>query len=299
MMIKRYTSLLLTLPLCALLASSLQAQNFSKHNRYRTVGLSLNALNYFGDVVPDVRMSSLRLGSTRPGVSLSATQRFTPRLSGRAMLTYGRIVGRDSKSASDNDAGAPLRYERNINFRNNLLELSAVGVFDLVENRGDYLHRPDFVPYVFAGVAVFHHNPKGLVGGGSIPQGLSEGSYIALQPLRTEGQSTGYQRTQFALPFGGGVRYRLTKELDLGLEIGWRRTSTDYLDDVGGLYTDVSNLTSPAARYFGHDVTRGNIDGFAAPAQVRGVGRHNDWYLVTGLTVQYLIPQAMSGLKFR
>ena len=51
-----------------------------------------------------------------------------------------------------------------MSFRNDIIELSAVGVFDLIENRNNYMKRPDFVPYVFAGVAVFRHNPKGLVG---------------------------------------------------------------------------------------------------------------------------------------
>ncbi|OUJ73723.1 DUF6089 family protein [Hymenobacter crusticola] len=298
-MIKRYSTFLLALPFLTLAASSLQAQNYSKHDRYRSVGLSLNGLSYFGDVTPNNGMSGLRLGSTRPGVALSVTQRFTERISARAALSYGRITGQDTKAIDDHDAGAQMRYARNINFRNDLVELSATGVFDLIENWNDYLRRPDFVPYVFAGVAVFHHNPKGLVEGGTVPEGLDQGSYLALQPLHTEGQNTGYRRTQFALPFGGGVRYRLNKDLDLGLEVGWRKTFTDYLDDVSGTYTEVNNLASPEALYFGHDITRNDANSVALPGQARGNGQRHDWYMVTGVTVQYVVPQFKNAFKLR
>jgi len=295
-------------PLLALLAFSLScphvhAQNFSKRNRYRTAGVSLNALSYFGDISPRVRASSFRAGATRPGLSVHATQRLNPRLSLRAALSYGRLTGQDAQAGRDHDASAQIRYQRNLNFRNDLVELAATGVFDLVENRGDYLRRLSFVPFVFAGVAVFHHSPQGLVGGGTIPAELRAGEYVALQPLRTEGQATGYRRTQVALPFGGGVRYRLTKDLDLSLEIGWRKTFTDYLDDVSRTYADGAKLTSPAARYFGRNVTRTTgpteAASFAAPGQLRGHHRHDDWYLVTGVSVHYLLPQPANGSKFR
>jgi opacity protein-like surface antigen len=296
-MIKRYSTFLLALPLLTLAASSLQAQNYSKHDRYRSVGVSLNGLSYFGDITPERGMSGLRLGSTRPGIALTATQRFTERISARVAFSYGRIKGQDVKAIDDHDASAPMRYARNINFRNDITELSATGVFDLIENWEDYLRRPDFVPYVFAGVAVFHHNPKGFIEGGTVPEGLTERTYVALQPLRTEGQSAGYSRTQFALPFGGGVRYRINKEMDVSLEIGWRKTFTDYLDDVSGTYTDVSKLTSPEALYFGHDVTRD--DSKAMPGQARGNNQRHDWYMVTGVTVQYIVPQFRNTFKLR
>jgi len=300
-MIKRYSTLLLVLPLLSLMASPSQAQNYSKHSRYRSFGIGLNGMSYMGDVVPQGQSNHFAFGAMRPGVSLSATQRFAPQFSVRAALTYGRVTGDNTTSSAA--SGNQVYYERSLKFRNDIAEASAVGIFDLLENRGDYMRRLDWVPYVFAGVAVFHHNPKGQVGGGTIPQELSAGDYVALQPLRTEGQTVGYRRTQFAIPFGGGVRYRLAHDLDLSLEIGWRKTYTDKLDDMGGAYPDVNKLTTPAARYFGHDIMvpeGATAESSIAPdAQWRGYGNHNDWYLVTGVTVHYVVPQYINRSKLR
>ena len=67
------------------------AQQFSKRKQYNSVGFSLNAVNYFGDITPVTNFTSLRLGATRVGAGLSITRRFYPRVSGRFGLSYGRI----------------------------------------------------------------------------------------------------------------------------------------------------------------------------------------------------------------
>ena len=277
------------------------AQQFSKRKQYNSVGFSLNAMNYFGDLVPFTNFSSLRFGATRVGVGLSITRRFFPRLSGRFGVSYGRISGDDSKSADPNDPNASFRYNRNFSFRNDILEASAVAIFDLVENRNNYLKRPDFVPYVFAGVAGFYHNPKGLVGPNTA--GLTEGTYIALADLKTEGQSTAYSQTQFAIPFGGGIRYRINRNFDASLEIGWRKTFTDYLDDVSGKYAGPAALTGSAAQqYFGYGITKsrtGTFNNFDSAGSKRGTGNKNDWYIVTGVTLNYILTPRIKNPKFR
>ncbi|RTQ53540.1 hypothetical protein EJV47_02020 [Hymenobacter gummosus] len=300
-------TLMLVLAL-VLVANQASAQQFSKRKQYNSVGLTLNAMNYFGDVVPKPSITSLRFAATRPNVGVSFTRRFAPRISARAALSYGRITGDDFKAADDTDVDAKFRYNRNMSFRNDIIELSAVGVFDLIENRNNYLKRPDFVPYVFAGVAVFHHNPKGLVGpdGTPAPASLNSGDYIALQPLGTEGQRLNGEGTyglwQVSIPFGGGVRYKLNKSFDLGLEIGWRKTFTDYLDDVSGNYADPSQLQGDAANYFGRGITRsrsGEFAGFDNAGSMRGKSNEKDWYIVTGLTLNYILAPRIKSPKFR
>ena len=277
------------------------AQQFSKRKQYNSVGFSLNAMNYFGDVVPFTNFTSLRAGATRVGAGVSITRRFYPRLSGRFGLSYGRISGDDALAADANDPDAKFRNNRNFAFRNDILEASAVAIFDLVENRNNYLKRPDFVPYVFAGVAGFYHNPKGLIGKNTL--GLSEGQYVSLADLRTEGQASGYNQTQFSIPFGGGIRYRINRNFDASLEIGWRKTFTDYLDDVSGQYAGTAALTgSLAQQYFGHDITKsrdGQFLGFDAAGSKRGTSNKNDWYIVTGVTLNYILTPRIKNPKFR
>jgi hypothetical protein len=270
-----------------------EAQQFSKRKQYNSVGFSLNAMNYFGDITPATNFTSLRLGATRVGAGVSLTRRFFPRVSGRLGLSYGRISGDDSQAADASGADSRFRYNRNMNFRNDILEASGVVIFDLIENRNNYLKRPDFVPYVFAGVAGFYTNPQGLD---------ASGNYVDLQPLKTEGQATAYSKTQFSIPFGGGIRYRINRNFDASLEIGWRKTFTDYIDDVGGKYAPVASLAPGAASYFGHDITldRVKFPGFDNPGEARGdVGNKTDWYIVTGVTLNYILTPRIKNPKFR
>ncbi|GAA3947360.1 DUF6089 family protein [Hymenobacter algoricola] len=302
---KQFFTYTLTLALAlALVSTEANAQQFSKRKQYNSVGISLNAMNYFGDIVPKASIPSLRFAATRPNIGLSATHRFTPRISARVALSYGRITGDDNKAADRNDGDARFRYHRNMNFRNDIFEGSAVGIFDLIANRNNYIKRPDFVPYVFAGVAVFHHNPKGYAGelkGVENAAGVSSGTYYNLQPLQTEGVS--YSLTQVSIPFGGGVRYKLNKSFDIGLEIGWRKTFTDYLDDVSGVYLSDAQLgTSGPKAFFGKGITR-NDDGtyvnFNSAGEMRGKGNEDDWYIVTGLHLNYILAPRIKSPKFR
>ena len=272
------------------------AQQFSKRKQYNSVGFSLNAMNYFGDVTPVTNFSSLRFGATRVGAGVSITRRFYPRLSGRFGLMYGRISGSDALATDGvSDPDARFRNNRNFTFRNDILEASAVAIFDLIENRNNYLKRPDFVPYIVAGVAGFYHNPKGL---------YSDNTYIDLQPLKTEGQTSTYSRTQFSIPFGGGIRYRINRNFDASLEIGWRKTFTDYLDDIGGKYADKSLISAtPAQLYFGNGITKsqsGEFTHFTDPTSQRGSKSNSkDWYIVTGVTLNYILTPRIKNPKFR
>lgn len=286
------------LAVSALLATEGNAQQFNKRKQYSSVGVSLNAMNYLGDIVPKESLGSLRFAATRPNIGINFMHRFAPRFSVRAALSYGRITGDDEKAANPDDANAKYRYNRNMAFRNDIFELSAVGVLDLLDNRNNYVRRPDFVPYIFGGVAFFHHNPKGLVKANNL--GLTQGSYVDLQPLQTEGVN--YSKAQFAIPFGLGVRYKVSRNFDLALEVGIRKTFTDYLDDVSSNFIDRSQLTTPAAQYFGSDVTRstsGEFASFKSPGQMRGKSNEKDWYAVSGLTLNYILSPRIKSPKFR
>ncbi|SHK01931.1 DUF6089 family protein [Hymenobacter psychrotolerans] len=280
-------ALVLALPLVATEAS---AQQFSKRKQYNSVGLTINAMNYFGDITPKPSVPSLRFGATRLNVGASFTHRFTPRISARAALAYGTITGDDSKAADPNDPDAKYRYNRNMSFRNNLAELSVVGIFDLIPNRNTYVKRPDLVPYVFGGIAGYTGNP----------QGNRNGSWVDLQPLKTEGVS--YDKAGIAIPFGGGVRYKVNKSFDVGLEVGFRKTFNDYLDDVSTVYVDQSTLSSDAAKYFGGGNALSNTGEFAnfnAPGSQRGKSDEDDWYVTTGITVNYILAPRVKSPKFR
>ncbi len=302
-------------------APTAEAQRFSRRNLYNSVGISLNAMNYFGDVTPESDFTSLRLNSTRPSVSVHFTRKFTPRIYGRAALSWGRITGDDSKSADFSEPENEPRFKRNLSFRNDIKELSVQGIVDLFENRRTFMRRPDFTPYAFVGVAVLHHNPKAYYDGNAdVPENIPAGWY-ELQPLGTEGQYSNadgypepYKKIQFAIPFGFGVKYKLARYWDLGFEITWRKTFTDYLDDVSTTYADKGDLSNTAAilsdrsadnsragNYVIETDANGykNLAGYGRKGDQRGDTSDDDWYITTGFSLNYILTPARRGPKFR
>jgi hypothetical protein len=99
--------------------------------------------------------------------------------------------------------------------------------------------------YVFAGIGVFHFNPKGEL----------NKEWYELQPLGTEGQGISparskYKRTQLCIPIGFGGRYFFNRRWGMGFEFGIRKTFTDYIDDVSKTYYDndaISQANGPIA----------------------------------------------------
>lgn len=268
-----------------------EAQQFTKRKQYTSVGVSLNAMNYFGDVNPQTNFASFKVGDTRPNIGVSITHRYFPRISGRFALAAGRVAANDDNQASTGDAF--FRNNRNVNFRTNIYEVSAVAVVDLIENRNNYLKRPDFVPYLFGGIAGFYFNPQGTRDGGN--------TWKDLQPLKTEGVD--YSRVSFAIPFGGGVRYRINRNLDASFEIGFRKTFTGYIDDVKGTYAGPAALamgdnSAGDRTYFGYGITKQHANGFDTAGAKRGQGK-TDWYTVTGFSLNYILNPKIKNPKFR
>lgn len=314
-------ALLCCLIFCSVAITDASAQRFGRNKRYTSIGVSVNAMNYFGDITPAETFVSTDLKFTRYNIGLHLTRRYTPRFSGRASFNYGRLAADDYKVQNPTDDNARFRYIRNASFRTSVFELSAVGVFDLVENRQTYLRRPDFVPYLFGGVAGFYYNPKAQA-----PAQFG-GSWTALQPLRTEGIS--YSLIQVAIPFGVGFRYKASPRLDIAFEIGYRYLFTDYLDDVSGNYPAASQLSSDLAGAFSNRTADPNaangasrdlprvlsdigydkisnpygyqnqtVQGYA-PGEKRGSPNEKDWYLITGFHVNYILVKGVRCPKFR
>ena len=114
---------------------------------------------------------------------------------------------------------------------------------------------------------------------------------VDLQPLGTEGQGLAeypdrefYNLTQFSIPLGAGVKYALTDQINLGFEIGIRKTFTDYIDDVSLTYADEVIL---AENRGAQTVALANRTGSPVNGgQSRG-SSDNDWYLISGVTISY------------
>lgn len=309
---------------------------FAKSKRYNALGFSVNALNYYGDLAPKSGMASTDVSFTRPAGAISFAHRFGPRYTFMGSFMYGTLRGADAESADFADAeNAKYRYQRNLSFRNNIKELSALAYFDLFENDATYMSRPTWTPYAYLGVAGILHNPQALapaqdLQGNAIPEA---GQWVDLRPLGTEGQYSTlqptdvnygikpYSKIQVAIPIGIGARFRLNDLMDLWFDVGFRYTFTDYLDDVSGNYVDLGVLNSPLAKamsyrsnelppaqlptlttYTGRDnQTYSVINGYGSefPDNIRGSSKDRDIYMVTSIKLTYIVGKTFHRAKFR
>lgn len=309
--------------------------DFGKEKKYLSVGFTLNALNYYGDLAPNPGQFSTDVSFTRPAIGISLSQRLGPRYSITGGFTYGSLRGSDFTSADPEDAtNGKFRYYRNLSFRNRIKELSIVGNFDLYENMATYLSRTKWTPFVFAGIAVFHHNPQALAPQAGLDgQPLAEaGEWVNLRDLGTEGQHADlkptdanygikpYKLIQLAIPMGVGVRFKVHDVVDFSAELGFRYLFTDYIDDVSQNYVDLGVLDSELARALSYrsneltipdvarrpetarnGVTYNVIEGYGHefPTNIRGKEQNNDIFMVTTLRVSYIVGKTMHRAKFR
>ncbi len=227
------------------------------------VGLYPNELSPGGGIF-------LRLNPVRP-ISL------------RLGLNLGRVSARDGVS---ND-----RTDRNLNFRSNITELALTAEWNMFR-LGDP-SRMQFVPYIFAGGALFRFNPEAEF----------DGNYIELQPLGTEGQGLDgygepYSLTQFSIPGGGGLKFIFKERITIGVELGIRKTFTDYLDDVSNVdlnYLDILEGNGSLAA----QLSNPNIkDPEVEDVLYRRGGEFDDWYFFGGLTFSFAFGQG-SGIDGR
>lgn len=186
---------------------------------------------------------------------------------------YGKTAGQDAQATSD------FKVNRNQSFESTIIEGAAMiefNFFEYVTGSKKMSHSP----YIFAGVGVFKFNP----------QGIYNGSYYDLQPLGTEGQGTSlnndseYGLLGLNIPFGLGYRISIGNSTSLAFEVGFRNTSTDYLDDVSKYYVDKNQLANEkgdiAAYFSDRSITDTDKTG-----TMRGSSDRNDWYTFAGVSL--------------
>ncbi|MFY0650629.1 MAG: hypothetical protein JXQ96_01285 [Cyclobacteriaceae bacterium] len=221
--------------------------------KYSTVGFSINAMNYFGDITPTPSRFSTDFAFTKAGFGLTYSKVFHPQAAWRAAFNYGTLSG-DDFNADNSAPPSQYLYLRNLHFKNTIMELSWGLELNLIPNTGGANNRFPLNPYLFLGIAAFRHNPQAKAPEFDLNgQPLAEaGEWVDLQPLGTEGQNLAsgkpYNLIQVAIPIGIGVKVRLPDNFDAHFEIGFRQLFTDYLDDVSSRYPNLALLDSELSR---------------------------------------------------
>ena len=232
------------------------------------IGFTAGGMNYIGDLNDQSMLGTVNL-------ALGGFYRlnFDERWSLRVDIDYGHVEGGNPDYIA----------RRNLSFRSYIFEGSLRMEFNFFpfSMREDHFF---WTPYVFGGLGFFAFNPKAY-----FTDPLSgESGWYELQPLGTEGQGslfmperTPYTLKQMSMPFGIGVKYHPTKSLTLSAEYGFRKTWTDYIDDVSTTYVDHDLLT-----YYSGEICAGLADrsgevepGFVnAAGMKRGDDSLDDWF---------------------
>lgn len=259
--------------LLILVAFVAEAQSFYSLRRDRSLiaTVGLNTSTYYGDLKDDSDIID-----AKPSLSVGVMTGLTRRINLRSEFSFVTLSGRDSESE---DIG---KTDRNLSFTSSNFELNVVGIVNLVEHRGRFYQRPNYNLYAFGGLGGLYFNPKAEL----------DGKKHALQPLMTEGVK--YSRLAFVLPFGIGAKTKITPFMNLALEAGWRKTFTDYIDDVSTVFVDNASFTNPVARQLAD--RRPEIDLPVLEAgRKRGDPSNKDAYMLLTLKVEYYLPYQFGG----
>ncbi len=253
---------LLITTLFPLLDSPLQAQTLQ-------LGLLGGGANYQGELQD--KYINLDGISAAVGVGLFYSPK--PRFNFSAEIMRGTLTGSDAIPGARNAA-------RNLQFVTRFYELSAQGRFNFIVNDEALI-----VPYVSGGLSGFHINPF-------TP---AEGGRIYLFPLGTEGQGLREypdrkmnRHINAALLGGGGLEIRLSENLNLDFELVFRKTFTDYIDDVSTTYPDPNALFNARGSLPVKFSYRGSATTFPEGTQ-RGNPNTKDMYHVIAFRLRYTL----------
>jgi len=239
-------------------------------------GISAGAAHYFGDLNPDIHLNRPKLA-----VGVFFRKQFgnyiAARVSGHfAQLGYSDIYNTQNE----------FEHRRNLSFNTNIWELALQGDFNFFKFvPGDGRFR--FTPYVTFGVGVFSYDPYAYY----------QGQKIYLRPLGTEGQGSAaypsrrpYGTMAICFPLGVGIKYNLNPKMNVGFEITYRFTTTDYLDDVSKTYVGADKFVTlpngnPSLAALMQDRSFETGTPIGIEGRQRGYANQNDSYVMAELTL--------------
>ncbi|MEQ8926799.1 MAG: DUF6089 family protein [Fulvivirga sp.] len=161
------------------------------------IGFGLGGYKYFGDMSRGISFNGIN-----PAGNAFFRSNLTDELSFRLGLTAGKLAASDSRTPID-----PFTDLRDASFDIFLFEVSTVFEYHFLNWRQENsIIR--WTPYLFAGIGIF-----GISGMDDKPV-----EYSNIQPV---------------IPFGAGIKYILNPKWYIGVEIGFRKTFFDYLDNLG------------------------------------------------------------------
>jgi hypothetical protein len=233
-------------------------------------GITVGYSGYHGDLAQEIVFTEVN-----PMFGIYYRRNYNEDFSIRTSLNYLKISGSDANFES---------YAiRNLSFETQIYELSSIFEYNFLPF-GLQPNQSLFTPYLFAGINVFMFQPSTYYAD----------EKVDLKRMGTEGQGlSGYRRNysaiQVGIPMGMGVKAQVGNNLCIGLEVCFRKTFTDYLDDVSGEYPDFMRMTeekSPLAATLSHRQIEKEYEPVKG-GMMRGDPHLKDWFFSLNLTLGY------------
>ena len=271
---------LVIITLAILICDTLAAQSFYsiKRDRKYIVSVGTGTSSYFGEL-----NNSNGLG-TRLNLNIGLQCFVAKRISVRTEITWFQLSGDDAE-ANDLD-----KVRRNLSFVSNNYEVNVEGIINLFPQGQRFYQRNPFNVYAFVGIGLVNYNPRGEVpnieyNGVLLP---NAGKKVALRPLKTEGVK--YGSFTPVIPFGFGVKVKAGSFLNIAIEGGYRKTFTDYLDDVSTFYADKSGESDLAIALADKRWAFPDPLPVQKQGSIRGDPEKDDAYFIMNVKVEYFLP---------
>lgn len=255
--------------------------------------------------------------TTRPSLFVGYRYRLTEEIAFEPRITYARLSGKDIASANEN------RRMRNLSFRTNLWQFGGHFEYAFLKEKQNPRYSfsslralRNLSAFVILGGGIAYYNPKAE---------YTDGKWVALRPLHTEGQGQAaytlnfvdaegvnqtveitpdaeYKKITAELTIGLGMKYNISRHWAIGLEITNQYTTTDYLDDAHDRYYNYTQMGTepPSAEtlYFADRHIDAEAPGtlYQTGDKFRGDPTYKDAYILTLITAYYKFKNTVRGL---
>ncbi len=274
-----------------------------RHEIGATVGLTAFLGELGGaDAIGSDGLRDWNFNQNRFGISIDYQYYLKRNLSIRGNFLYAYLSGDDKNTIE------PFRSNRNLHFRSTAIELTGMVQYYLLREepgrKSHFDNRPFTMNiYVFLGIGAMYFNPKANY----------NGEWVELQPLGTEGQGIGtqpdlYSRFTAVVPLGFGLSKKVWNYWMLGIEMSYRKTFSDYIDDVSTIYYNndkiyaergemAAYLADPSLGYYIDDNGNQIPLNSTEEGMQRGDPEDKDAFVTGSITVRFFLAGLGGGRK--
>lgn len=238
-------------------------------------GITGGVAHYFGDL-------NNRAAINRPKIALGGyfRRQFGNYVAVRLAGHYAQLGYSDTYSNNE------FQQRRNLSFNTNIFEIALMGDFNFFKFiPTDPTHA--FTPYATIGVGVFSYDPYAFY----------NNEKVYLRPQNTEGQTfyqgrKAYGTMAICFPIGFGVKYAVSDKINVSFEVGYRFTTTDYIDDVSATYIGIDKFPAISGKSLAGIMQDRSFETgvpIGIEGRQRGFSKQKDHYAIAEIGISFNI----------